>query len=418
MYAFLTPPVPSLSALPPELLLHIIPYLPPDAQLALSLTTKRLYHILADQVPKWSEITSSEQYPFLYLLEKLKLSTPSNSNTPVACCSGCSLTHLRYNFVDEELAKSADRRVCREATKSFWLNADTQYSFNDLTTHRDADRGWVSEDGHLRRNSTLSFTIFTTYKILSLPKSTQASRKKIASILHTFDLPSCPHTRLSNPLVLEGYVPNAHPVDAQPLYDTHNAAGKCRFPACKTHFYWITRTHASKPDWKTLYLEIQRDIGRLVNPDAPAWLAQLIAPNTDNLTKFWNDRMQWKRQMLVYEERKYEQEQLQQQQPRLSISSSPSPMTYIKSTLATLPSPQPAPNHSVDTNEGRREEHAPTRPEPVDDETQLFTAIWGAGIPAAHAEFRRKYKRANRAKLWQDTVVQCVGSILTVVGPR
>ncbi|EER28894.1 F-box domain containing protein [Coccidioides posadasii C735 delta SOWgp] len=408
------PPVPSLPTLPPELLLHIFPYLPPESKLALSLTARRFYQILSDQVPKWPQLAPNEQYSFLYLLERLGFSIPSNPKTPVACCSGCKTTHSSYKFLLAELNKGTDDRTCRDATRSLWVSPDTQYSFNDLKD-RSADRGWLTDDGTLRRRGGTDLAIYTTYKILSLPKSTQAPRKKIASILNTFNLPSCPHMRLNHPVIIEGYKPDAHPIDVKYyLSDMRNDSAKCQFPGCKTSIYWIARTHVNKRDWKTFYIEVSRDVGNLNRPNSPAWLAQLITPNADKLTKFWNDRLEWKRQMLAYEERRYEH-QLQRQQRQQQQNESPSSIaTAVTPTLANLPallSPGSSSDHTPNIEEDQYDEIPPPLPDPVPDEADLFKPILGDGFVAAEVKFQRKFKRINGGTDRTDTWYQHMANL-------
>ncbi|WEW62015.1 hypothetical protein PRK78_007515 [Emydomyces testavorans] len=415
----IAPPLPSLSALPPELLFHILPHLPAASKLSLSLTNKRLHYFLSDQVPRWPQIPPEDRYAFLHLLEQMRFVNPTNPNIPIACCSSCKSIHSKYNFTPRELANGPDTRLCRQSVKSLWINPDTQYSFLDLAPLHTAPPGWTSDDRLLRRRNVLDFTICTTHKILSLPKSTNASRKKIARILHTFNLLSCPHTRLDNPLIIDSYNPAAHPLDitGTALCDPHNASANCAFPGCKTHFYWTVRTHAHRPHWKTIYLEINRDIANLKNPDAPAWLAQLITPNTDSLTKFWNDRVAWKRQMLAREERKYVALE-QSQQPQHDPLQTPPAITYLKSLRIPPPRSEPPSRASSPSDTDPDTDEPLPAPQPVDNEAELFTPIWGAGVVAANDQFKRKFRQINRGKHWKTTWCQYVTSARSAIAYR
>ncbi|PGH23589.1 hypothetical protein AJ80_02369 [Polytolypa hystricis UAMH7299] len=305
----------NLSNLPTELVVLIYGHLTPPAQLFLSLTCQRLYYIFTDP-PHWKDFNGIQRYEYLLALERDGIQGQADQ----ACCSACEWYHEHAYFLPAQLSIPQHARLCCKTTGQLWVTPSMQFSYSDLEYLRNLER--TVELGGLRfRKQRATFggdvLMYAHHDVLTLPKDKTASMKSIGKMLAGFDLPICPHTRLSDSVVIDSYKPSTTVIDMNLtpttplLFDLFDRRSKCSFPFCHTSFFWSAHASPESPDWKTVYVHIERNLGDFLDPRYSKWRAQLIEKSTSRLEAFWNDCMQWKKEMMAIEKRRYELEALE-----------------------------------------------------------------------------------------------------------
>ncbi|OAX79634.1 hypothetical protein ACJ72_06046 [Emergomyces africanus] len=241
------------------------------------------------------------------------------SQRQLFCCDSCQTRHFRVYFHPDNLGKPVTERRCIKHTRGFWIEPGKCFSYADLIVPgRPAriDKMFtprsivVSEDnGCMRR-----YLLWTHYDILTLPLYKRASKEQLAKILNGFDLPTCPHIRLSDSVIMDHCdIPRhtiADPLDQRcsPFFDPADIRSKCTFPSCLTSFCWTEHASRENPGWKTIYLHVLRKL-RLNTAVDRTWIVQLMSPSESSLLeRHWNDCFRWKTEMLAIEKERYENE--------------------------------------------------------------------------------------------------------------
>ncbi|EDN04983.1 predicted protein [Histoplasma mississippiense (nom. inval.)] len=321
---------PTLQFLPGEILQLIHSFLSPGSRLVFSLTCKRFYYSFFEAIPpsylndpsmrqEFEKTTRNQTirdelkiYDFLRSRELCGF----KSNRKLACCDPCHSRHLPLFFHPTDLNKPVNERTCIKHTRGFWVEPGKCFSFADLdgrptrlhkmrTPHSIA----LSEDNVYGRR----YTLWTHYDILTLPMHKHASKAQIAKILNGFDLPTCPHVRLSDSTIMDLCdIPRntvSEPLDQRYpcFFDQIDLRAKCTFPSCLTSFCWTQHASAESPGWKTIYLHVLRKVRFNASIDR-VWIAQLIKPNETLMERHWDDCFRWKTERLAIEKERYENE--------------------------------------------------------------------------------------------------------------
>ncbi|KAL4773470.1 hypothetical protein BDW60DRAFT_26269 [Aspergillus nidulans var. acristatus] len=349
----------ALLSLPTELLLSIFDLLPPPSKHIFSLSCRYLNYTFAPLCP-------SLDINEIYVLRSA-LARDGISFTNHAYCAGCHTVHRHKYFNTDELPTSPVIRKCTTTQKSLYIEPGKFLSYQDAT-NRDywLPRPYSSNSKPPRLNSgsiirfgrekvvnDREFAVCASYELLSLPDidfdSTpnekgsgfdfRVSRAEIARILRGFDIPTCPHTRLGDDLVVKSYcesvsrsrtgnnMPSTEELRQEyrrkmgqeqvddatmnyilSIWNDDKANACCQFPGCKTTFRWECRSSLRKDGWKTILLHVKRYLGHLLAPSDLHWMAQLVTvPDEDRLKKYWAECFEWRDVNSAVEEIRYEQ---------------------------------------------------------------------------------------------------------------
>lgn len=344
----------SILSLPTELLLIIFHHLPPTTKHTFSLTCRRLNHIFEPLCPSIS-IFPETQYAL-----RAALARDGTPFTTYAYCSGCETVHSHRFFTADQMRLSPTTRVCSAAQTNLFIDPATSYSFNHISTRtsnydiRAAEskfcgrsslnlsldeikiarlklkRSYNTKEERARHYSAcmMQYAICAAYEVLTLPPGKSASKNQIRSALNGFDIPTCPHVKLGDSVVVDGYrgmqycVLGSSSASKRIALEeddedewlvriaTDGSDAACRFPGCVTVFKWGCRASLHKGDgWKTLVILVKRYLGPLVTPLDPCWKAQLVTvSDEDRLKRYWEDCFAWRDVNLAIEERRYERE--------------------------------------------------------------------------------------------------------------
>ncbi|KAL3428870.1 hypothetical protein BDV09DRAFT_203772 [Aspergillus tetrazonus] len=348
----------TLLSLPTELLLSIFDLLPPPSKHIFSLSCRCLNYTFAPLCPSLDTKT--------ILSLRSALARDGISFKDNAYCAGCRTVHRHKYFDTDELSHSPVIRKCTTTRKSLYIEPEQFLSYQDATNQDywlprpyssnskppRLNSGSIVRFGRKEPINDREFAVCASYEILSLPDigfdstpngkgsgfDLRVSRAEIARILRGFDIPTCPHTRLGDNLVIRSYcesvsrsrngnnTPSIEGLreeyrckmgqkefdDATADYilriwkdDKANAC--CQFPGCKTTFRWECRSSLRKDGWKTILLHVKRYLGYLHAPSDLHWMAQLVTvPDEDRLKKYWNECFEWRDVNLAIEEIRYE----------------------------------------------------------------------------------------------------------------
>ncbi|BCS25122.1 F-box protein [Aspergillus puulaauensis] len=344
----------SLPSLPTELLLIIFDHLPPATKHTFSLTCRRLNYILVPLCPSIS-IFPDTQYAL-----RAALARDGIPFTTYAYCSGCETVHSHKFFTADQLQLSPTARVCSAAQTNLFIDPTTSYSFNHVSirtsnyTIRAAEsvpcnrpslniglderkimrlklkRPYNAKAKLMRQYSSWmrQHAICASYEVLTLPAGKNASKEQIRSGLNGFDIPTCPHVKLGDSVVVDGYrgmqycVIGSSPASKRHALEeddedewlsriqTDDVDSACRFPGCVTVFRWGCRPSLHRGDgWKTVVIHVKRYLGAMISPLDPYWMAQLVTVSDDDmLRRYWEDCFAWRDVNLAIEERRYERE--------------------------------------------------------------------------------------------------------------
>ncbi|OJJ56651.1 hypothetical protein ASPSYDRAFT_59936 [Aspergillus sydowii CBS 593.65] len=310
-------------SLPTELLLIIFHHLPPTTKHTFSLTCRRLNHIFEPLCPSIS-IFPETQYAL-----RAALARDGTPFTTYAYCSGCETVHSHRFFTADQMRLSPTTRVCSAAQTNLFIDPATSYSFNHITRLK-LKRPYNTKEERARHYSAcmMQYAICAAYEVLTLPPGKSASKNQIRSALNGFDIPTCPHVKLGDSVVVDGYrgmqycVLGSSSASKRIALEeddedewlvriaTDGSDAACRFPGCVTVFKWGCRASLHKGDgWKTLVILVKRYLGPLVTPLDPCWKAQLVTvSDEDRLKRYWEDCFAWRDVNLAIEERRYERE--------------------------------------------------------------------------------------------------------------
>ncbi|KAL2361804.1 hypothetical protein RJZ56_005294 [Blastomyces dermatitidis] len=321
---------PTLQFLPGEILQLIHFFLPLGSKLALSLTCKRFYNSFFENIPPFylndplrrrefeklaRNQTIIDELKVYDFLRSRELCGFKSSGRKLFCCDPCHTRHLPLFFHPADLDVPVSERTCIKHIRGFWVEPGKCFSFADLDGRRlDKMRTPrsipLSEDtANVRR-----YTLWTHYDILTLPMHKVASKEQIAKMLNGFDLPACPHIRLSDSVIMDNCdIPRntvAEPLAQRypPFFDLVDLYTKCTFPSCLTSFCWTEHTSTDNRGWKTVYLHILRKVRFNTSIDH-VWMAQLIVPDETLLERHWDECFRWKTEMMGIEKERYENEE-------------------------------------------------------------------------------------------------------------
>ncbi|KKZ61868.1 hypothetical protein EMCG_03658 [[Emmonsia] crescens] len=327
---------PTLQFLPGEILQLIHSSLPLGSKLALSMTCKRFYNSFFETIPASYLTDPVRRREFekvirnQTVLDEFKIYDFCRSrelcgfkpSRKLICCDRCQMRHLPLFFHPNDRGKPVTERTCVKHTRGFWIEPGKCFSFADL-----ADPGRPARIYKMRtpRSITIGeesncytprYLLWTHYDILTLPVHMRASKEQIAKILNGFDLPTCPHVRLGDSVIMQHYYCNtprintvAEPLDQRypPFFDPVDLRTKCTFPSCLTSFCWTEHASAEHPGWRTVYLHVLRKV-RFNAAFDRAWMVQLMTPNESLLERHWEDCFRWKTEMLAIQKERYENE--------------------------------------------------------------------------------------------------------------
>ncbi|OJD18175.1 hypothetical protein AJ78_01787 [Emergomyces pasteurianus Ep9510] len=323
----------TLQLLPGEILQLIHSFLSPGSKLTLSMTCKRFYDSFFETIPascmydpvRRRELEAAgRDSPYMDELEIYDVYRGRElcgfkSKRQLFCCDSCLMRHFRLFFHPDKLDKPVTERGCIKHTRGFWIEPGKCFSFGDLIVPGRPARIdkmqtpraiAVSEDNSNARR----YLLWTHYDILTLPMHKRASKKQIAKILSGFDLPTCPHIRLSDSVIMEHCDIPRHTITeplnqrSSPFFDPVDLRPKCTFPSCLTSFCWTEHASTETPGWKTVYLHVLRKL-RLNTAVDRTWVVQLMNPSeAPLLERHWNDCFRWKIEILAIEKEKYENE--------------------------------------------------------------------------------------------------------------
>ncbi|KAL4819853.1 hypothetical protein BDW67DRAFT_154268, partial [Aspergillus spinulosporus] len=347
-----------LLSLPTELLLLIFDLLPPPSKHIFSLSCRYLNYTFASLCPS---LSTKELYAL-----RSALARDGISFTNYAYCAGCHTVHRHKYFSTDELSLSPVIRKCTITQKSLYIEPGKFLSYQDA---KNGDfwlpRPYFSNSKPPRLNSSSiirfgcediknnrAFAVCASYELLSLPDinfdsnpnekgcslDLRVSSAEIARILRGFDIPTCPHTRLGDDLVVRSYCESVsrsktgnnmssteelrqeyrrkmgqEQIDDATLnyilgmWKDDKANACCQFPGCKTTFRWECRSSLRKNGWKTILLHVKRYLGYLLTPSDPHWMAQLVTvPDEGRLKQYWAECFKWRDVNSEIEEKKYE----------------------------------------------------------------------------------------------------------------
>jgi hypothetical protein len=255
-----------LEFLPLEIIYEIVSHLAPSSARSLSNTCKLFYNLLSPQ-----PVYHRERFKFLCRLDRDQL-----LSKPV--CSGCMTTHEKTNFRVTELREQPEFRECLKTQGLLWVCPYKALSFLEVkrfATNLDeskiscphsccawggAPSWYCDEGGHC--------TIESTYPINSW-EGKPSPQSEVQETLNGYDIPICPHLRLSDPAILKTYNSNC-------IYDDETYNGclgvncpNCSGPGsvcqhCETIFEFRVRRNFERPS-RTVHLRliVTRELGYL-----------------------------------------------------------------------------------------------------------------------------------------------------------
>ncbi|KAL4750083.1 hypothetical protein BDW72DRAFT_204195 [Aspergillus terricola var. indicus] len=342
-----------LLSLPTELLLSVFDLLPPPSKHIFSLSCRYLNHTFAPLCPS---LATNE----IYVL-RAALARDGISFTSHACCAGCRTVHRHKYFDPNELSLSPVIRKCKTTQKNLYIEPGKFLSYQDAF-NRDfwlprpypsnsepprLDSGSIIRFGREDLKNDQEFAVCASYDLLTLPdivsdlnplekgssSDLRVSRAEIARILRGFDIPTCPHTKLGDDLVVKSYCESVSRsrvgnnlslseklrqeyrrkmgqiADATmnyilSIWRDDKANAYCQFPGSKTTFRWECRASLRKDGWKTILLHVKRYLGYLLTPSDPHWMSQLVTvPDEDLLKKYWTECFEWRNRVLLARDR-------------------------------------------------------------------------------------------------------------------
>ncbi|KAL4740574.1 hypothetical protein BDV11DRAFT_214262 [Aspergillus similis] len=346
-----------LLSLPTELL-SIFDLLPPPSKHIFSLSCRYLNHTFAPLRPS---LATNEIY-----VVRSALARDGISFTNHAYCGGCHTVHRHKYFNPDELFLSPVIRKCTTTQKNLYIEPGKFLSYHDAFSGDfwlprpyssnsgppPLNSGSVIRFGREYVKSEQEFAVCASYELLTLPdidsdltpvekgsgSDLGVSRAEIARILRGFDIPTCPHTRLGDDLVVKSYCESVSRSRAGNntssteklrqryrgklgqgqtddatmnyflgIWKDNKANACCQFPGCKTTFRWECRSSLREGGWKTILLHVKRYLGYLLTPSDPHWMAQLVTvPDQDRLNKYWAECFEWRDVNSAIEEKRYE----------------------------------------------------------------------------------------------------------------
>ncbi|KAL4882294.1 hypothetical protein BJY04DRAFT_187649 [Aspergillus karnatakaensis] len=323
----------NLLSLPNELLLEIFRYLDHASQHAFALSSQRLR---MDFIPLCPEVSFA-----LRLEIRTRLARDGVPFQEYSFCSGCETIHRRKFFTPEQLELPSKSRCCRASQRQLWIAPGQFLSFNDVLREAPGVQAWSKElltlnkpiitrlfssraaeihmdsPKNIRQCSLGQVAVCASYGILNISNERTPSKEEVTRILSGFDIPTCPHMKLGDRAVADSFNeswdcivdPEKNAIRWHSQIQSPRPDTCCRFPGCKTAFRWVYRPSAERVGWKTLVLQMRRHLGRMLSPESPRWMAQLLSvPDKTRLTAYWNGCQQWREVNMIIEEKRHERE--------------------------------------------------------------------------------------------------------------
>ena len=195
----------TIHTLPVELMDEIVNHLPPSSVRSFANAYKRLYYLVSPP-----PLYDLERFKFLCMLDRdQKVSRP--------VCSGCMTTHDKSYFRPTQLREQPEHRKCLETQKLLWISPYQTLSFVEvkrLTAYAKplyrapsqyVYHKWPACDPLWIRTKDDSYALTTFYLLTKVFEPVPPPLDEVRNILRDYDLPICPHLRLSDPAILNVY---------------------------------------------------------------------------------------------------------------------------------------------------------------------------------------------------------------------
>ncbi|KAL4805085.1 hypothetical protein BDV18DRAFT_24926 [Aspergillus unguis] len=316
--------MPDLTTLPNELLLDIFSPLPTITKHTLSLTCQQLNTLFAPLCPT---LTNEERYAL-----RTELARDGFRLRNHIYCSACHTVHMQKFFTLSQLHTPPPSRVCLYRQNQLLIEPGKFWSFHDVSCQKSAweysspgsrlpaDKSTVVRVKMGKNRYTDRCVLAASYQLLTMPSAKSLSRDEVGRVLCGFDLPVCPHARMSDFAVVESYDSERHcspgwteaaaaTCSDGPEKEDVAVAVRCGSPGCDTTFSWECRTHPAKAGWKTLFIHTRRHLGLLMSPHDTRWMAQGVNLKDEaRLEAHWKECFEWRDVNMVIEEMRFERE--------------------------------------------------------------------------------------------------------------
>lgn len=277
-----------LDKLASEIIHEIYRHLTLSSKVALALSCRRFYNQLSLGLPHWRKIhDDAEQCRYLVVLEHFGFDVG-----PFVACTGCQSVHFRSWFPSDQLALKPGQRRCLKKARKFWVEPHKYLSFEELQNSSSifqvSDLKYtVSSFLRPERGNDYGDSVVSKIKLLTVPYGCTVFKDKLRQILSQLNIPTCPHIRFSDDILVNSYRPDEHCAIPEkepqlprytrrpsiPVNDDYDF--ECSVDACITRFRWHVERERDG-EWKSLYLSIRRYVGELYH-HTDKWLqAQLL----------------------------------------------------------------------------------------------------------------------------------------------
>lgn len=273
-----------LQNLPAELINNIYDVLPIQGSLLLTLTCSRFYHgNFGAEGRKAIQASREARFEISCLLEVDGLVKGYH-------CYGCFKKHSKTAFSLQELRTAPLERYCLKSKKCLRISQDQLWSFNDVVELRDMPTVSGGQQGWPNQFACIAFVIGnplnSNWLIASYPICESYEGKDFDECLREsciYKIPACPHLCISTEL-LAGQIPQ---VDGSGTNFDPNVelptVMKC--DRCKTCMAVGKRRLFDGREYFCLF--VRRDIGQLISPLEPDWIAQTFATEDPCLAEYW-----------------------------------------------------------------------------------------------------------------------------------
>ena len=290
----------SLQTIPVDIVFELSSWLPQSSRLSLSYTCKRyrvFYHDTGFFVEvlfgrqrsseNYAEIRS-EQLAYHHILERHRPRQPNRPSSR-AICSSCQTRHFVRDFDPEELAKSAEIRLCKGASRRFWICSHNVLDYNQLASLHESslhirDTPGASRlcDDDRHRLNMIGSGIYMQWHLGGVIVDEVLPREKVQEMLACFKGYVCPHWRpdtvqLENPFPCQHHRipgPNGHDfcIDCSLRSPGFLGCGVCR--ACE-----VTALLEICPDRRLdLVVWVTRGSNKVYGVNDPKWFQYSKSP--------------------------------------------------------------------------------------------------------------------------------------------
>lgn len=290
----------TLKHLPLEIIYEITSHLPTSGARSLSNTGRHFYYLLPPH-----DVYDVERFKFLCFLDRDKL-----LSRPV--CSGCMITHEKPYFRPADLSEQAEFRKCLKTQGLLWIcpykalnfveakglaNSSSQVSCPHFCCKWGGAPSWSRDNnGHCK----VEYSYFLCSSILVRIDRKAPPRDAVRDILKGYDLPICPHLRMSDPAILDIYNPHCS-YDGLSHHKCSNGCncrncngrgGTCRF--CETRYeFRMSRDYRTPSPTVDFRLRIVRDLGCMESATHMSWLSQLMVVRNPDFANHCVGRKLW-----------------------------------------------------------------------------------------------------------------------------